>query len=234
MTLRIVAGEPSGAIRGRILAGKPGAAIRRRLAAGKSGSAVRRWLISGNPRASRSWGLSARVLRERRRLRRAAGKGGSVKAGHAPGKRAVRRLPVAERAAVRTAVSVGIGTAVGTWTAIRPGRTVRTWAVVGTGRAARPAREGSAGKRVAARRDGRSREAWIPRETWLCHESRLPRVTRSGAPAGSGAPAPRSDLWSRIAAPAAMIPRMATAVSPAGVAAWPVPRLRRRSPAPPP
>ena len=75
MALRIVTGDPSGAIRGRVLAGKPSGAIRRRLAAGESGSTVRRWLISGNPRASRTCGLPARVLRERHRLRRAAGKG---------------------------------------------------------------------------------------------------------------------------------------------------------------
>jgi hypothetical protein len=87
---------------------------------------------------------------------------------------------------------------------------------------------------VAARRDGRPREAWISGDAGLCHESGLARMTRSGLPAWYGAPAPSRCLWSRTAGPGAMIRLMAAAIPLAGVAAWPVPRLRRGSPAPPP
>ena len=80
----------------------------------------------------------------------------------------------------------------------------------------------------------RVREAGIPVVAWLWHESGLPAVTWSGPPAGHGAPAPCRCLWSRTAGPGAMVPLMTTAVPLAGVAAWPVPRLRRGSPAPHP
>ena len=283
LPLRVVAGEPSGAVAGRALARKPSGAVRGLLAAGESGCAVPGWLITGNPPAGWSGEWSSRVLRERRRLRWSAGKGalrllsraertGEVRrarlraawrvrstgpgtatgegrgpavsatrdagfqpAGAEPAEtgpaetgparagpaRAAESRPTEARpacaratvrtgavrtgATVRTRVTVGTGPAVGAWTAVRPWRTLRTWAVERTGRKAR-----------------------------LCHESGLTRVTRSGPPVRPGAPAPRRGLRSRAAGPAAMIPLVVTAVPLAGVAAGPVPRPRRGSPAPSP
>ena len=85
------AGEGAGAgagegslTRRRVVTGKPSGAVRGHLATGKSGSTVPGWLISGEPRAGRSGDRPSLVLRERRRLRRATGKG------------ALRLLPLAQ------------------------------------------------------------------------------------------------------------------------------------------
>ena len=137
-------------------------------------------------------------------------------------------------------ITVGTGPAVAALAAIGTRRAVsavRALAIVPTGPAgpARdwPAREGSTRKRVATRRDRRSREPSIPREAGLCHGSWSIRIAGALSPAGPGAPAPCRGLGSR-AAPIAMIPLVAAAVPVAGVAALPVPRLRPGSPAPSP